>query len=260
VIFGSDDNYVYALNGEDGSYLWSYSTGNSISSSPCLGDLDNNGTLEVVVGSDDNNVYALNGVDGTYLWSYTTGNRISSSPCLGDIDNDGTLEVVFGSEDNNVYALNGEDWSYLWSYSVGNSISSSPGLGDVDEDGFLEVVIGSNDYNVYTLNGDPTGIKEIAKNIFADGKFILSQNYPNPVVTKTTIKYSLPKKCNVKLQLYDVVGRQVAILVNEHQKPGDYVVNWDTQNISDSKLPGGIYFYRLRAGDYVKTKKMIVCR
>ncbi|MCK4941194.1 PQQ-like beta-propeller repeat protein, partial [candidate division WOR-3 bacterium] len=156
VVIGSWDNNVYALNGEDGSLLWSYPTGDGVRSSPALGDIDGDGNLEVVIGSADNSVYALNGEDGSYLWSYPTGSSIFSSPALGDVDEDNNLEVVIGSIDHNVYALNGEDGSLVWSYATNFGIWASPALGDVDGDGHLEVLVGSgtSDNNIYALNGE----------------------------------------------------------------------------------------------------------
>ena len=156
VVVGSDDNYVYALNGESGTLLWRYYTGGDIESSPALGDIDGDGKLEVVVGSLDNYVYAINGEDGSLLWRYYTGYRygIECAPALGDIDGDGKLEVVVGSWTYYVYALNGESGSLLWKYYTSGAVSSSPALGDIDGDGKLEVVVGSRDNYVYALNGE----------------------------------------------------------------------------------------------------------
>jgi len=134
--------------------LWSYTTGRAVISYPSLGDIDNDGKLEVVVGSYDHKIYALNGENGSLLWFYTTGDTVRSSPSLGDIDNDGKLEVVVGSEDYKVYALNGENGSLLWSYTTGDYVLSSPSLGDIDNDGKLEVVVGSWDHKIYALNGE----------------------------------------------------------------------------------------------------------
>ncbi|MFP4611536.1 MAG: PQQ-binding-like beta-propeller repeat protein, partial [Thiohalophilus sp.] len=123
--------------GAAGDELWSFVTGDSVFSSPVLGD---DGT--VYVGSADNKVYALN-PDGSEKWSFETGSDVESSPALGD---DGT--VYAGSVDNTVYALN-PDGSEKWSFATGNSVFSSPVLGD---DG--TVYVSSGDTNVYALNPD----------------------------------------------------------------------------------------------------------
>jgi hypothetical protein len=83
----------------------------------------------------------------------------------------------------------------------------------------------------------------------------LSQNYPNPFNPKTTISYSLSKANNVTLKIYDVLGREVASLVNEFKSEGWYTVQFDA-----SALASGIYFYRLHAGNFVETKKLVVAK
>ena len=90
--------------------------------------------------------------------------------------------------------------------------------------------------------------------------FCLNQNYPNPITSRTAIKYSLPKESQVELRFFDVSGREVAILVNAIQKPGYYQVNWDIRNSSQKQLPNGVYFYQLKAGDFEETRKMIILR
>jgi outer membrane protein assembly factor BamB len=152
VVFGSDK--IFALNGEDGSLLWSYNE--PTASSPSIGDIDNDGKLEVVVGSH-NKIYALNGEDGSLLWYYEAeieelNTATYTSPPIGDIDNDEKLEVVAHSG-KKIYALNGEDGSLLWSYETGDTIWNSPSLGDIDNDGKLEVIIGSGK-KIYALNGE----------------------------------------------------------------------------------------------------------
>ncbi|OQY73810.1 MAG: hypothetical protein B6D44_06160 [Ignavibacteriales bacterium UTCHB2] len=85
--------------------------------------------------------------------------------------------------------------------------------------------------------------------------YSLLQNYPNPFNPITTIKYSLPKVSDIKIIIYDILGREVATLVNEQQQPGNYEVKWDASNISS-----GIYFYQLKTEKYVDTKKMILLK
>ncbi len=159
-IVGSYDKNLYALNGEDGTLLWSYKTGSHVQASPTLGDVDNDGKLEVVIGSWDENVYALNGEDGSVVWIYKTeGPIFSCDAVLGDIDNDYKLEVIVGSCDKKVHALNGEDGSLLWSFKAEDIFyGSSAALGDVDNDGKLEVIVGSYDKKIYALNGEDGSI------------------------------------------------------------------------------------------------------
>ncbi|HEY7750691.1 MAG TPA: T9SS type A sorting domain-containing protein, partial [Ignavibacteriaceae bacterium] len=81
------------------------------------------------------------------------------------------------------------------------------------------------------------------------------QNYPNPFNPTTNIKYSIPDVSDVTMIIYDVLGNEIEIIVNENQQPGSYEVKWDASNISS-----GIYFYQLKTKDFVDTKKMIVLK
>ncbi len=86
-------------------------------------------------------------------------------------------------------------------------------------------------------------------------KYYLSQNYPNPFNPSTLIKYQLPVSDNVTLKVYDVLGNEITTLVNEFKPAGSYSISFDA-----SKLSSGIYFYRLQAGNYVETKKMLLLK
>ena len=85
--------------------------------------------------------------------------------------------------------------------------------------------------------------------------FALMQNYPNPFNPTTTIRYALSSIANVKLSVYDLLGREIATLVNEEQSAGWKEVKWNAMNVSS-----GIYFYKLQAGNFVETKKMLVVK
>ncbi len=137
-----------------GRYVkWSYTTGVALYSSPTIGDINNDGYIEVIVGEYNDKIYALRGTDGSLLWFFTTGMGIISSPAIGDIDNDGNIEVVVGSEDWKVYALKGTDGSLFWSFATAGQVNSSPAIGDINNDGQLEIVVGSGDGKVYALRG-----------------------------------------------------------------------------------------------------------
>ena len=85
--------------------------------------------------------------------------------------------------------------------------------------------------------------------------YTLEQNYPNPFNPSTTIKYSIPQQSNVTLKVFDVLGSEVTTLVNKQQPQGNYEVEFDA-----SYLTSGILLYRLQAGDFVETKKMILLK
>lgn len=85
--------------------------------------------------------------------------------------------------------------------------------------------------------------------------FSLQQNYPNPFNPVTQIRYDLPRDSDVRMEVYDLVGRRVAVLVNERQQAGSHQVSFEASN-----LASGIYVYRIRAGSFVKTHKMTLLK
>ena len=80
-------------------------------------------------------------------------------------------------------------------------------------------------------------------------------NYPNPFNPKTIINYQLSMFNFISLKVYDILGNEVATLVNERQNAGTYSVEWDASN-----YPSGVYFYKLQAGEFVETKKMTLIK
>jgi hypothetical protein len=85
--------------------------------------------------------------------------------------------------------------------------------------------------------------------------FWLSQNYPNPFNPSTTIKYELPKSSVVRLSVFDMLGREVSMLVNERRDAGVHKATFDASGLSS-----GVYLYRLTAGSFVQSRKLIVLR
>jgi hypothetical protein len=85
--------------------------------------------------------------------------------------------------------------------------------------------------------------------------FELLQNYPNPFNPTTNIEFRVSSLGLVSLKIFDVLGREVAMLVNEMRPAGAYSVRWDA-----SSFPSGVYFYRLRSGDFVQTKKLVLAK
>ena len=109
------------------------------------------------------------------------------------------------------------------------------------------------DANAITKPSGTTGVETE----FNPNEFTLSQNYPNPFNPSTTIEYFVPSDGFVSLKIFNAIGQEVSILVNERQNSGKYTVSFNSASIG---LPSGMYFYSLRSGDFKATKKMILLK
>ena len=138
-------------------------------------------------------------------------------------------------------------------------------LGAESFNGFVYISDGLGGIQIYrNLLVNPVSV-EPKVNVVNDYK--LEQNYPNPFNPSTKIKYEIPSvgtrdRVSVRLKVYDVLGNEVATLVNEEQPAGNYEVEFSSESSFRlvRNLPSGIYFYRLQAGDFIQTKKMILMK
>ena len=99
----------------------------------------------------------------------------------------------------------------------------------------------------------PTSVENIENNV--PTMFSLEQNYPNPYNPTTTIKYSVPRSCFVTIKIYDLLGKEISSIINENKSAGNYSVQYTA-----GKLANGVYFYRMHAGDFNETKKMLLIK
>lgn len=102
------------------------------------------------------------------------------------------------------------------------------------------------------------GIKQITNEI--PDNYNLGQNYPNPFNPTTKISFRIPKSEFVSIKIFDITGKEIYTLVGENMTPGDYVVNWESINYNGDDVSSGVYFYRILAGNYVETKRMMLVR
>lgn len=110
----------------------------------------------------------------------------------------------------------------------------------------------------YTQTYDPVQVDigtSLTDGIIKVLTFSLSQNYPNPFNPATTIKYDIPEQSYVTIKIYNIVGEEISTLLNEEQNAGRYQIQWNA-----SELASGVYFYRLQAGQFSDTKKLILMK
>jgi len=88
--------------------------------------------------------------------------------------------------------------------------------------------------------------------------FGLEQNYPNPFNPETTILYELPRAGQVEVAVFNLLGEKVRVLLNQPQQAGQHRLLWNGRDENEKSVPSGVYFYRLQAGEFVQTRKMIL--
>jgi photosystem II stability/assembly factor-like uncharacterized protein len=130
---------------------------------------------------------------------------------------------------------------------------------------FTGYICGNSGLILKTTNGGITGFVNLNNEI--PGRFSLHQNYPNPFNPTTKIKFQIPLSRAVsegrgmfaKLIIYDILGREIAVLVNQQLQPGSYEVLWSATG-GASNYPSGVYYYKITADDYSETKKMVLIK
>jgi len=167
-------------------------------------------------------------------------------------------------------------------FSTGSAwISIEPLSGIVAADGSTDIAltldasaISTGNYNafIYVMSNDPDdGSVFIPLGLTVTGmgsqdeallpkEFALHQNYPNPFNPKTRVRYDLPDNENVTIIIYDLLGRQVKQLVDSYQEAGFKSIIWDATNDFGNPAAAGVYLYKIQAGDFIQTKKMVLLK
>ena len=170
------------------------------------------------------------------------------------------LSWTTGTELNNLgfeieRKLDNSDWDRI-GFVAGHGTTTEPKEYSYSDD-IKNITAYSLAYRLKQIDFDGTYeySEEIEIDVGGPLTFSLEQNYPNPFNPSTNIKYNVPENGFVKLAVYNLVGEEVNVLVNGQVNAGFYELEFDA-----SKLPSGVYFYRLQAGSFVETKKMILLK
>lgn len=124
----------------------------------------------------------------------------------------------------------------------------------------LPICFRVHDDTVEVLPTDVRWIEGSAEEDSRPTSFSISQNYPNPFNPATEFKFDLPRDCHVKIEVFNILGQKVKTLADEEMRAGSYVVDWDGRDHRGVELSSGIYFYRMRAGDFSDVRKMILLK
>ena len=239
---------------ELGSLIFSLATGNI--NGDTLTD------IAVYVGWGEVRIFTTNNVDSlTELWVSPNFSENAYNLALEDFDHDGYSDLFVGTFQTGYLFIyknqSGSDFTLVWN----DTLPGSGYTGKVtylNNDSFPDLIVGEeNDIHLLINTANPVPV-ELAFNNIPD-KYTLLQNYPNPFNPATKIKYQLPNASFVSVKIYDVLGNEIVTLVNEEKTAGSYEIDFNANNLPDGKagLSSGIYFYKLQAGAFVETKKMV---
>lgn len=187
----------------------------------------------------------------TSLNSYDCSFDDGSGVCLVD----GDFMVSGDQNQNDVFYINKNE-GYLMAFGdtvrLGEKVDMLQGVFTYSFGSYKMEVRNSDDF------GHTVGINEDYK--ATPHTYRLAQNFPNPFNPETRIYFEIPGTQNVKIFIYNVLGQKVRSLVNDSFQAGNHIVNWDGRNDSGLRMPSGVYFYRIKAGNFVATKKMMMLK
>ena len=231
-----------------------------------------NGEIHLFWDSGDEEIHYRRSPDGGASWGPDV--RLTYDPAeswwpSGAIGPGGRVQVVWADGRTNgrgdIFFKesmdDGQSWSPDSQLTTDSSESWCPSLA-VDPRGGLHVVwADSRDtvFQVYYKSRTPLGIEKDST-LFEQLSFNLFQSAPNPWVSATRISYTLPREAKVLLRVYNPVGQLVRSLVDCNESAGYKQVTWDGRDDCGRRVPSGVYFYRLQAGSFSDTKKMVLIR
>lgn len=189
--------------------------------------------------------------DGANWSTYNRANSDLPSNYVNAIVFDSIGNIWVGT-DGGLAKFDGNNWTVFRSSNsdlLHNSVIS------LAFDNLDNLWIGTrNGISVYKEGGVILSVEEKNEEQISTN-YTLSQNYPNPFNPSTTIEYSIPKRSHITIKVYDLLGREVATLINEEKPAGNYSITFDASNLSS-----GVYFYKLTAGTFNQTKKLILVK
>jgi len=230
-----------------------------------IGDCDGDGRTEIISAyrvADYPTVTCLDGLTGEVEWEDTDTDYAGPITGLALCDLAGwpSKVVCAAYQNGEIRFKSGPDGADV---ALVHSLPKIDyfGVGNMDHDGLVEICIVSAAADTVYIYEAPflfTDVEE-AGDKGRPSEFSLFQNYPNPFNPETNIRFAIPFSSEITLRIYNILGEQVQTL-RKQCSPGTHTLIWDGRSSSDEDVASGVYLYRLTAGDYQETKKMVLLR
>ncbi len=290
---------VFRLDTQNGITIWSNTLdGSYVFGIDEMGDLNSDGINEITAGTKNANVYILNGLNGQIMNQYSFGTPINSAAerviNAGNVDDNYSDDFTAACKDGRITCFSGgqagpvpvelasfnaevrkKDVYLSWSTASeknnsgfkimlnGRELLFVKGNGTVNRTTNYSAVIRDLENGIYMIKLVQVDLDGSSK-VFAEKEieinslpveFSLQQNYPNPFNPVTTISYDVKYESLVEIKIYNILGNEAATVINKIHMPGSYSFNFDA-----SALSSGVYIYRIRAGEYTASRKMILLK
>jgi hypothetical protein len=265
--------------------MFLFDTGDDIRGGISVSDLNDDGSLELLFSGYDDLLHAWNPIDGVELagWPVDLGDNSLTEPITVDLDNDGDLEVIAANKNGILYVFHHDGTPFsAFPMSLAGGVESTPVVSDLDRDGDYEIAVGTTmglvvidvkkdmgdriSWKLHRGNMERTGSMGIVL-LSNDNyepptpkEFYVSPSYPNPFNPSTSINIYLIESNNIKVSIYDALGRLVNTIKNKNAMPGNHTFNWIGSDNNGSDLPTGVYFVQVLSGANVHTQKVLLIK
>ena len=252
---------------------------------PSVADLDGDGDLDLLVGAETGSETKYYTNDGSNVFTVNTTTFAGVTfpsygrPTLADIDNDADYDLIIGDAWGTVkyYRNDGDVRTPVWvrydALFAGIEVDQNPhaGFADLDDDGRKDMILAeyNGNFTFYKNLFSPITDIESENDLTAPDEFVLYQNYPNPFNPSTKIRFSIPsvtlsassraesrdEGAQVQLKVFDILGKEVATLINEEKAAGSYEVEFNASNLSS-----GVYIYSLKVNGVTISRQMMLLK
>ncbi len=272
VIAAGSTQYIYRLDGATGAMRWQYNVGSVVFPNQLilLDDVNGNGYKDIIAPlTGSTAIMCIDGQTGTAIWNNALPMQTFGAVRIPDVNADGINDAVYASHDNKVYIIDGTNGQIIddsFSFGTGGNNDAAESLhliNDLDGNASFEIIAGCRNGQVAAISGGDM-LTAVARKAVPSGLPILRANYPNPFNPATTVRFVLPVRASVRLDVFNTLGQRVRSLARGTFEAGEHNVTWNGKDDAERTAASGVYFYRIEVREAhrvrTETRKLLLVK